>query len=320
MYTYAAYNAAPRDLAANEGLEEQWYEILRAEELIGGLELSFVSTLHPRGVERLRALLSPEWSNVVTGIPETLAKVAADPGYGLASTDERGRLEAIADAQKLHREVRELQRLGGSAAVRAVELHSAPVAAPGGSSAELFSDSLTTIASWDWNDIQLTVEHVDTLVADHSPAKGFLTIEEEYSSVVAASSRSGRIIRQHVNWGRSAIEVRSARGPVDHLAYLAQRDILCGLIFAGASDQATAISRPWQDAHLPANKVEPKSLLTTQAMRECMALLDGVDVVIFGVKVGAGAARDSITDRLRPGLETLHAVDEVWTSVYSDRY
>ncbi len=261
MFTYAAYNAAASDLADDQVRERRWYESLKDEDLIGGLELSFDGTLHRSGVRHLSGLLSPDWVNVITSIPGALRRARTDAWYGLASTREASRRQAISDAHDLFDELVELQQLSGERSVKAVELHSGPRAQGGASSPEAFTRSLTEIASWDWGSVQLSVEHVDAWVPGQVPEKGYLTLESECSSTIEASQRSGRRVKQNLNWARSAIETRSAAGPDAHLSYLLAQDNLAGIVFAGVCPVEVVGKHPWQDWHAPIDDVEPNSLL-----------------------------------------------------------
>ena len=300
MYIYAAYNAAPNDLAGGPD-EQQWYALLRAEPLIRGLELSFNAGVHPGGATALAELLDPRWENVVTTIPGTIAGVARDAAYGLASASDVGRAAALDQVRRLHRDVAALVAAGRP--VIAVELHSAPT----GGSAERLTESLTEISSWDWGQTAVLLEHADALVPEHPPVKGWMRLEGEIAAVSAASAATGRQLGHTVNWGRSAIESASASGPLDHIRALGAS--LRGLMFSGASPLATPRSAPWEDSHLALDTFEPESLLTTAALREALAAVGELDYL--GVKVGRAAGATTLAGRLAPGLGTLHALDEV---------
>jgi hypothetical protein len=312
-YAYAAYNAAPADLSADQTLESLWYSELRSEPLIGGLELSFNSFnggLHPRGVRALARLLEPDWRNVVTNIPGTIAAVAKDARYGLASSDPEGRAAAVQHVRLLHDQVRELQDANGEEAVKVVELHSAPVAVAGASSIADLSASLVEIASWDWGSVQLILEHADALV-DHPHQKGWMALADEMTAVARARDESGQAIRHGVNWGRSAIESRDAQGPVEHLTTLRDAGVLGAFVVSGASGLATARSEPWGDVHLALSDFEPESILTTHELERALAVIDLDSLAFLGVKVGRDAHATTLAGRLAPGLATLHALDRL---------
>lgn len=301
MYLYAAYNAAPRDLAASPEDEREWYRLLSGEPLIRGLELSFNAGVHAGGPEALAALLDPRWENVVTTIPGTIAAVARDSEYGLASTTERGRTAALDHVRQLRSDVEALVAAGRP--VIAVELHSAPT----GGSVERLTESLAEIASWDWGETEVLLEHADALVPEHPPVKGWMPLAGEIAAVSAASAATGRRVGHVVNWGRSAIESASASGPLEHIRTLGAS--LRGLMLSGASPLATARSAPWEDSHLALDTFEPESLLTIDALRETLTAVGQLDYL--GVKVGRAADATTLAGRLAPGLGTLHAVDEL---------
>lgn len=311
MYLFAAYNSAPRDLHDHPALEDEWYSLLRAEPLIGGLELSYNKGLHRRGVDRLASLLDPGWHNVVSNIPGTIAGVAGDPTYGLASTDADGRAAALTDVAGLYRDVAALREAHGDRSVRAVELHSAPVASGAASSAAALSDSLAEIASWAWGEVTIVIEHADALVEGHSPQKGWLSLEAEMEASAHASERSPRRVRHSVNWGRSAIETQSVEGPRRHLSTLAEAGLLAGFMVSGASGEPTPRSTPWQDVHLATDAFEPASILTRAALASAIALIDPGSLAFLGTKVGSPAGAASLGERLGPGLGTLRVLDEL---------
>lgn len=300
VYIHAAYNAAPHGLAGSPD-EREWYSLLRAEPLIRGLELSFTTAVHPGGPAALAELLDPRWENVVTTIPGTIAGVAGDPQFGLASPSAEGRAAALDQVRALHTDVAALVQAGRP--VIAVELHSAPT----GGDVDRFTESLVEIASWDWGSTAVLVEHADALVPEHPPVKGWMRLEGEVAAVSAASAATGRRLGHVVNWGRSAIESASASGALDHIRALGPS--LRGLVISGASPLATARSAPWEDAHLALDTFDPESLLTRSAIAETLAAVGELDYL--GVKVGRAADATTLAGRLAPGLSTLHALDEL---------
>jgi hypothetical protein len=88
------------------------------------------------------------------------------------------------------------------AAVVAVELHSAPTRGPAGvsSSVASFRVSLGELSGWDWHGAALVVEHCDAWNADHAPAKGFLSLQDELAAI------EGMPVGISINWARSVRE------------------------------------------------------------------------------------------------------------------
>lgn len=297
---YSAYNAAPAGLTEDIEAEDHWYAALRSDPRIGGLELPvFFGRLHPQGLTRLASLLHPGWSNTVSAMSTTLVATKIDHRYGLASEDREGRQRALTDIASARAEVLLLQERLGPASVRAFAVQSAPRA--DGSSVSAFTESLRQIAGWDWGSVELLVEHSDALVPGQAPQKGYLSIEEEMQAVNAAAGPGGPRIRHLINWGRSAIEGRSAATPLEHVEKLGHA--LGAFAFSGAAPVATGRSREWEDVHLGLAADEPGSLLDSDGVRRLLTRLpDGLSYL--GVKAGAPVGSRG-AQRLELGLSML---------------
>ena len=89
--------------------------------------------------------------------------------------------------------------------------------------------------SWDWPGTKLVIEHCDAYVEGQAPSKGCLTIKDEIAASLAAKAATGRAVGICINWGRSAIETRSAEGVVKHIKAAKEAGLLSGLMFSGAS-------------------------------------------------------------------------------------
>lgn len=306
---YSAYNAAPIGLTEDTAAEDLWYKALRAEERIDGLELPLLQGgLHPQGLDRLGVLLDPDWSNTISAMPLTLISAISDPHYGLASADHAGRQRALEDVASAQEETRRLKGQLGPLSVRAFALQSAPRAER--SSPEAFTDSLQQIAGWDWGNIELLVEHSDALIPGQTPQKGYLALEDEIAAVQSVMDLGARRIRHMLNWGRSAIEGRSATTPGEHIATLGTS--LGAFTFSGAGPTATNRSTTWEDVHLGLATDEPASLLTADGLGAVAVQLPE-SLSFRGIKVGAPANSQGL-DRLQLGLSMLAAVTDVSVS------
>ena len=233
--------------------------------------------------------------------------------FGSDSDSDEGRRAAVADVRAIFEQVQALRDARGQDAVVAVELHSAPLATPGASSAEALARSLSEIAEWDWEGVRLVLEHADARVDAHPPQKGWLPLGEELAASRLASTRSGVTIAHSINWGRSAIETRSADGPIDHLQTVIAAEALVGFMVSGASPLPTGRSSAWQDVHLGIDRVEPESLLTAAALDRAVATIANTELAYLGVKVGRAVGSTTAPERLAPGLATLHELDLRWT-------
>jgi len=246
------------------------------ESSVGGLEVPWTGSLAL--ADELRTI-RPDWQFVVTSLPGTLTHCATQPGFGLASIDPEGRGAALADAARLRMAIASINDSLGRAAVSAVEFHSAPTPQDMRSARSALARSLDWITGWDWGGAQILLEHVDAKVADHAPAKGFLSLEDEIEVIGGNSLPVGILI----NWGRSAIELRSAARVVDHVAMARQAGVLRGLIFSGVSAVASDYGGPWADQHLPPTSHERGSLLTAELMDDALSVAGPLDYT--GVKM-----------------------------------
>jgi hypothetical protein len=282
-----AYAAAARPIPS-EAAFRSFVDGVFALDGVDGLEIPFMlSESHWNTLDYLRA--APEGSrHVLTLIPAMVGGMAERPNLGLASVDDDGRAAALAIVRRA-RDFVDLVNSGGGARIAAVELHSAPRRDAG--SSEAFARSLQELSSWDWDAATLSVEHCDTLTDSHSPAKGFLTIEEE----IAAAAPLG--IGLVINWARSVIETRTADSASDHISLATVHGVLTGVVFSGCAPHDTAFGGAWEDAHLPMagwSEVAPharlsqSSLLTERELDRCVRLaLQSPELEFLGIKVSA---------------------------------
>ena len=257
----------------------QVVDAVAKESLVDGLEVPWTgSPAMPDLVDVLRTSRL-DWQVVITCLPRTLAQLAPRPRFGLASPDPDGRQAALTDAASLRSAVASLNDAVGRSAVSAIEVHSAPAPQDAPSARTALARSFDTITGWDWDGAQILLEHVDAKVPDHVPSKGFLSLEDEIDVVSGGSLPVGVLI----NWGRSAIELRSAAHVVDHVAMARESGVLRGLIFSGASPVATDYGEPWADQHLPPSSYEKDSLLTAEMMDAALRVAGPVEYT--GVKM-----------------------------------
>lgn len=237
-----AYAMAPK-----EPRDEAAFYAGVAELAVSGLELP----LPPEGAPSLttewrRAHLHPEWDYLMTVIPTVVRRVKDDPHYGLASVDPDGRRAALADVGRARDVALAIADEQGRRAVVAVQVHSAP--GPVGGSPEALALSLEEIASWELAGADVLVEHCDAAVPGRPAAKGYLTLADELAAVASVGSEHAGV---SINWGRSAIEGRSAATPLEHIRAAVDWGVLRAVVFSGATDQETAWGPAWGDAHIP---------------------------------------------------------------------
>jgi hypothetical protein len=268
----AAYRRLVRRAA-----EQPWFR---------GLEVPFHGELD---VAELAELLGAGHQAVVTGIPGVVARLAADPEFGLASLHGEGRQRAVAFVRDTRDAIARLDDTLGRQAVRAVLIHSSSAAGTG--SAEAFARSLVELAAWDWDGVAVLVEHCDAARPGLTPAKGFLPLADEVTAIadLDAPDRLGIL----VNWGRSAIEGRDAARAAEHIALARGEGMLRGLMFSGCSASPGARGGAWADSHLPPAPVEPASILSAETARQAMAAAGNAAALdVVGMKIGAPADAD----------------------------
>lgn len=306
-YIVGAYAASPALHAWDPALEREYYDSLLGLSAVRGLELPWIGGLHLHDEEWLLRNLPAQWDLVLTDVAGTVRRVAADPAYGLASRDEEGRAAALADAARMRDDVHRLVDASGRASVIAVELHSAPRLDRTDSAR--FSQSLAEIASWDWAGSDLVVEHCDTRVPDHEPAKGWSRLEDEAAAI------EGTGIGLSLNWGRSAIELRDARAVVGQVREAHASGQLRGLVFSGVAQEPTGYGAAWEDAHLPFARSDgfplgsPDSLLTLDRVADALEAAGTLDWL--GIKFGWPGREGSVEDRIAMIASGLQVLDSV---------
>ena len=113
---------------------------------VDGLEVPWTGSLAADLPEVLTAT-RPDWRIVITSLPGTMARVAGQSTFGLASSDPDGRQAAMTDVANLRSAVAALNDGLGRAAVAAIEVHSAPRTQDAPSARDALVRSLETITA-----------------------------------------------------------------------------------------------------------------------------------------------------------------------------
>lgn len=267
----SAYNVWPAD----EAERAEFISGLLQREWLGGLELGYFETVAwPEGVPA-------DLPAIVTGVPGTTGRNAADPDFGLASPDAAGRERALEWARKAADDVAAL--IADGHPIKAMQLHSAPT---GKADRDSFAASLRELAGLDWGGAQLWIEHCDAAVDDHAPVKGYLSLDDEIAVLDELAAELpdagwGLVI----NWARSAIEGRDAATPLAHIKQAAESGWLRHIGFSSCSGEVTDFGPEWDDQHLPlagTAAAPPGSLLGAREVADAIAA--GGDVSL-GLKV-----------------------------------
>ena len=302
-----AYAASPNTSGWNAEAETDYYNCLKAMTNVEGLEHPFTGSLHPVDDDWFLANISPNWHYVFTCVPGIMNALSNNPHFGLASTNEVGRQEALAFMKKACAAITKLNTHCNKQVVKCIQLQTAPNRSKGESSAAKLATSLQELLTWDWHGAKLVIEHCDAFKDSHAPSKGFLSLEDEIEVVNNINKNTKYPMGIVVNWGRSVIETRSTQGALEHINLLKQHDLLSGLMFSGVSDKDTEYGK-WQDSHMPPAPDETilmgasGSLMTQHEMRRCLqaSALNARDPdVIVGLKIGIRPKDTSLEDRIK---------------------
>ncbi|MEK7389558.1 MAG: DUF4862 family protein [Elusimicrobiota bacterium] len=259
-----------------------------------GLEQPFFDRLHRRDEGWLLGQLRPHWSFVLTLLPGVMDRLAKDRHFGLASTNPDGRARALDFTESARRAVERLNARMSRRAVLAVEIHSAPRRVePHQSSVSAFADSLSLLRRQNWMGASLIVEHCDAAVGGHPPDKGFLGLDDEIAAISLSSGETP--VKLGINWGRSALETRSARGPLSHIRKAAKNNLLASLFFSGVTPD-DAHYGSWKDSHAPFSTQAASSLLTPAHAKAALAAAP--ECPIIGLKLQPLPAALSLARRV----------------------
>ncbi|WP_428738520.1 DUF4862 family protein [Sulfurimonas sp.] len=317
-YIIGAYATSPTLNEWKEEKEIEYYEEIKKNLNIKGLELPFWGTLHEYNEELFLTLLDKRWQYVVTTLPGTMKSLSQNPNFGVASDDEDGRKEAIKFLKSANAAIKKINDFFGEQKVFNVALATAPSLAATGvsSSSKALIKSLEELVTFDWQGAQIVIEHCDSGRADHI-VKGFLSLEEEIEAVQYINKHCNQSIGFTVNWARSVLERRDVSTPKEHIKLLSELNLLKGLMFSGTSANSIDYGS-WSDLHLPIAKesgisfYEESSLLTSHVIKDCLLHAHAQELNYLGVKVLSMPIGDSSMQR-RIGLnrDTLKVVDKI---------
>ncbi len=310
-YYLGAYASSPNALSWDAQLETQYYDRLKTLTNIEGLEHPFIGSLHPHDEQWFLSHVDPKWNYVFTCVPGIMAAKAANHHFGIASDNESGRIEAINFLGKARDAIETLNKHTGRQAVKAIQIQTSPSKSAARSSVESLQQSLEQISQWDWQGAKIVIEHCDTLIANQRAEKGFLSLDEEIKAVQQCSNQNIGIV---INWGRSAIETRSACGVIEHIEKAKEAGVLAGLMFSGASDKDSEYGA-WKDTHMPAAVSdgaicgEPTSLMTETEIFKCLKTADAATLDILGIKIGIRPYNTPIEKRVNYNEHVLAILD-----------
>lgn len=302
-YFVGAYATSPSGMGWDPELETEYFNQLKAMGNVRGLEHPFVGKLHGEDDTWFLNNIDPNWEFVFTCVPGTMAALGKNPNFGIASDDAAGREEALAFMAAARDAIAQLNQHAGKPVVKAIEVQTAPNRANAAASMASLKASLTTMQSWDWQGARILIEHCDTYLVGQAPAKGFLTLREELAVLGELNQTLAADMGVVINWGRSVIETRTARGALDHIEQAKAAGLLAGLMFSGVTDSDNEYGA-WKDTHMPAAKSAhgtigaDGSLMTDVEMKKCLVAAGGSGLPVLGIKLGVRPKDAPLADRL----------------------
>ncbi|SEE17754.1 DUF4862 family protein [Ruania alba] len=240
-----AYASSPTARSWDPQLERAYLDRIAEIPGVRGLEVPWITSLHPHEENWYAEHLPAGWEMVITQIGGVMHRLTDDPDYGLASADRGGRARAVADVATIRDDVARLHDALGRQVVTGVELHSAPASTAARGTTAALAESLRDIAAWDWGGAEPLIEHCDERSRGRPTAKGFLSVAEELQAIADAATGTGMM----VNWGRSAIELGDPDLVPEQVRSIREAGVLAGVVFSGVAAVATDYGAPWADAH-----------------------------------------------------------------------
>lgn len=310
-----AYASVPSDSSWDQQAEHLFYQQLKKNKRIDGLEIPFTGKLHRFDNEWFYAQLDDSWCYVVTCIPGTMGELGKDPHFGVASDNEAGRLKAINFYKQANQQIKQLNNHFKKPVVTHIQIHSAPALnTPATSSITALVKSLQELQSWDWHGAKLVLEHCDAQLENQPSEKGFMRLEDEISAITTANLHARHKLGVSINWGRSAIEARSANGAIQHMELCIKAGLFTGLIFSGASSHS-ALYGSWKDSHMPPQinsfdqQTNKESALNEHEINRCMQLQQLANLDFVGCKISILPQQQSLANRVRYIDETLAMIN-----------
>lgn len=318
-YIVGAYATSPNLFTWDEDSELKYFNSLKELQSIRGLELPYWGeSLHPFDDQWLLSNFDPKWENVLTCVPGTMKRLESDSWFGLASKNEKSRKEAINFYFKAFKCMNQLKNQFGQKSVAAIYITSSPFVNKNNvnGNKENFVLSLGELATWDWGNTTVLIEHCDAYNNKNpNPQKGFLSLMNEIEAVIQTNEECGSNFGIVINWARSVIEYRSIEGPLMHITKAVKHDVLGGLMFSGTTANDNNFYGAWSDLHMPPAKhtdfqyFEPESLMSYENIKNTLASCDFDALGFLGIKLLAMPSDSTIEKRISINRDAMILLD-----------
>ena len=183
------------------GDQESFYAGLAERDLATALEIPYTDSIHEDPAWFASQVRGRFRHGVVTALPGTVRRLADDPAFGLASTDDQGRRAAVEWITEVRRAAEELNQRTGEETVSFVHVHSAPGMR---ASADAFQRSLADLEADDRFRAEMVIEHCDAYSPIFPGDKRFLSLNTSRCRAWLSNSVSGSA-RTVSSWAGSVI-------------------------------------------------------------------------------------------------------------------
>ena len=310
-----AYASAPSNNTWNKEEESNYYDALKSNDAIDGLEIPFTSKLHSFDEQWYLSMLSARWTYVLTCIPGTMMALNQDASFGLASNQAAGREKAMQFYKGAAEAIATINKQLKKQAVTHVLIHTAP-SNPQYRCDKALEKSLLELCSYDWHGAKLLIEHCDAWQPENPFEKGFMDLESELAIVSKVNQESKCGIAFSLNWGRSAIEFQSKLGAIEHIKACNAKQLLNGFIFSGASASSDIYGK-WRDSHMPPSleSLEDPTLedseLDTQAIKVSINELNSSSLDFIGCKISLLPTSRATEEKIKCIHDTVAVIKNV---------
>lgn len=313
-YFISAYATSPSFYEWDGSAESDYFKKLADNSNIIGIEHPYLLESNKYPLDWLVKNVPSHWKLIITSLPLFMQLTNKNPKIGLASTSEKDRCLAVSLIDQIRQYAEKLNNLFGRNIVESINLYSSPKNSDQckQGSKEGLEHSLIEIIKMNWGDIVLNIEHCDAYIYNHVPDKGFLVLDEEID-VIKQVGKLGIIL----NWGRSAIELHSINGPLNHINLTKKHDLLKGFVFSGCTDQSNSPYGAWKDTHIPPKKLinsqylREESLLGKEEILQVFNLINNQDIYL-GIKVLDPSSMRDVDRSIGLNLETLSSIENTW--------
>ncbi|MCF6765386.1 DUF4862 family protein [Thiotrichales bacterium 19S3-7] len=251
-FYFSSYSMTPALDKFDEAFESCYISKLSQYPEIIGIEYPYLLDHSIYSNEFLKANIPDHWQVILTALPVTMQSLSMDPEFGLASTNAKSRRNSVRMIKQINHRAIQLNDLFQRQVVKGIHIQTAPSSYQHiKGTKEALMQSLAEICNWQWQSVELNIEHCDAKAADRLPEKGFLSLADEICAI-----REVEHVGIMLNWARSVIEGHSRDRAIKHIQQAQDSGYLRGYFFSGCSDSPSSVYGAFKDSHMPPRLAE----------------------------------------------------------------